>query len=30
MSTPALSAGRLYIRGEHHLFAVGGNEAPSP
>jgi outer membrane protein assembly factor BamB len=27
MATPALGGGRLYVRGEHHVFAIGGGSA---
>jgi hypothetical protein len=29
-SSPAISNGRIYIRGQRHLFAIGGPEPPSP
>jgi outer membrane protein assembly factor BamB len=29
MATPALAGGRLFLRGRHHLFAVGQAQAPS-
>jgi hypothetical protein len=27
MATPAISSGMIFIRGQHHVFAVGANSA---